>query len=87
MQANRVAGLGAPFLLAALLILLAAYGSLHPKSLVVGLLGQVWALVPVQLAINRLNRRFARRVHARISAAEAALVVLGAIGMWSARLG
>ena len=85
-KANRVAGLGAPFVLAASMMLLAIFGALYPTRFVVGLIGQAWALVPVQLAINRLNRHVERPLHVRIGAVEAALVVLGAIGTWSARL-
>ncbi|MET0790078.1 MAG: hypothetical protein ABW061_01030 [Polyangiaceae bacterium] len=85
-KANRVAGPGVPFLLAALFGCLALWASVKARSPVIGLVGPTWALVPVQFAINRLNAQFGRRRHDRISGAEVVCVLFGAFSVWGPKL-
>ena len=84
-RAQGIVGVGAPILLAALYGLLQAYGLLAPRSLVSGLVCAVWPLVPIQLAINRLNRRAGRAVSFDVSAGELCMVLLGALVTWTHR--
>lgn len=83
--ANRVTGIGAPLLLAVLFVLSRAYGALTPRALASGLISAAWPLVPVQLAINRLNHSSGKRLRFRVTGLEIALVVLGALLTWSAK--
>jgi hypothetical protein len=78
-KAARLPGLGAPIVLALLFNFLGLV-VMNAEALTRLLFTPAWAILPVQLTINRLNTRAGLPIASRSSAAEIAFVVFGALG-------
>lgn len=82
-RAHRVRGIGAPVLLAVLFGWLMPLLTAVAEPLVVkAFLSPAWALVPVQLGINRLNRSAGVEPRFGVRAIELVFVALGLIVSW-----
>jgi len=77
-----VRGIRAPVLLALGTVLLSALAGTQHNRLLIGLLSPALIMLPVQLAINRLNQRAARAPRLRWDPVAVGFVVIGALLTW-----
>jgi hypothetical protein len=81
-RAACVRGARAPVAFALCAAVLGMLGLAHHGGLAASLLSPIWAVIPVQLAVNRLNERAGRRIAFRANGLELLLVALGAFLKW-----
>jgi hypothetical protein len=83
-RVRGVRGVPAAELLALAFAVLARFGDQSTEFVERALLSPVWAVVPVQLAVNRLHRAEGRRLRLETDGWELLWVLVGLLALWGA---